>query len=206
MGWATGYSGRWESRFDFQSVGLSFSCPALVTDKAKRVEPVPGSKGIKKAPALSPEASSRMLKSREASPDAPTLSQSTDHTRATKSLSKKCRSLSKKCKSSHPPAFRIIGTGLVFCLIVFAATSTRAQVTIDASKITCDQFVHSKVSSPRLIAAWLSGYYSGKRDNRVIDLQTLEANLSKLENFCYQEKNFKLPVMQAVEQLLGGDK
>jgi len=109
MGWATGYSGRWESRFDFQSVGLSFSCPALVTDKAKRVEPVPGSKGIKKAPALSPEASSRMLKSREASPDAPTLSQSTDHTRATKSLSKKCRSLSKKCKSSHPPAFRIIG-------------------------------------------------------------------------------------------------
>jgi len=99
-----------------------------------------------------------------------------------------------------------IVTGLVFCLIVFAATSTRAQVTIDASKITCDQFVHSKVSSPRLIAAWLSGYYSGKRDNRVIDLQTLEANLSKLENFCYQEKNFKLPVMQAVEQLLGGDK
>ena len=91
-------------------------------------------------------------------------------------------------------------------MIVFAATSTRAQVTIDASKITCDQFVHSKVSSPRLIAAWLSGYYSGKRDNRVIDLQTLEANLSKLENFCYQEKNFKLPVMQAVEQLLGGDK
>src|SRR5262249_46594810 len=44
---------------------------------------------------------------------------------------------------------------------------------------------HSKVSSPRLIAAWLSGNYSGKRDNRVIDLQTLEANLSKLENFCY---------------------
>src|SRR6516225_6162709 len=97
MGWSTGYSGRWESRFDFQSVGLSFSCPALVTDKAKRVEPVPGSKCIKKAPSLSPEASNRILKSREASPDAPTLSQSTDHTRATNAVSNKCRSLSQTC-------------------------------------------------------------------------------------------------------------
>src|SRR5262249_1184420 len=54
MGRATGCSGRWENHFDFQSVGLSFSCPALVTDKGKRVEPVPGSKGIKKAPASFP--------------------------------------------------------------------------------------------------------------------------------------------------------
>src|SRR6516164_1370138 len=114
MGWATGYSGRWESRFDFQSVGLSFSCPALVTDKAKRVEPVPGSKGIKKAPALSPEASSGLLKSREASPDAPTLSQSTDHTRATKSLSKKCKSLSKK--NTSQTLFSFVTRALIMLL------------------------------------------------------------------------------------------
>ncbi len=38
MGQATGCSGRYENHFDFQSVGLSFSFPALVTDKAKRVE------------------------------------------------------------------------------------------------------------------------------------------------------------------------
>src|SRR5215469_14115635 len=54
MGRATGCSGRWENHFDFQSVGLSFSCPALVTDKAKRVEPVPGSKGIKESPGFFP--------------------------------------------------------------------------------------------------------------------------------------------------------
>src|SRR5215469_13004846 len=100
MGRATGCSGRWENHFDFQSVGLSFSCPALVTDKAKRVEPVLGSKGIKKAPASSPGASSRLLKSREVSPDAPTLFQSTDHTRATKSLSKKAG----RCPKNDIPA------------------------------------------------------------------------------------------------------
>jgi acid stress chaperone HdeB len=89
---------------------------------------------------------------------------------------------------------------------ISSASSAQAQITIDASNITCDQFVHSKVAPPRLVAAWLSGYYNGKRDKRVIDLQTFEANLGKLENFCYQEKNFKLPVMQAVEEVLGAGK
>jgi len=56
---------------------------------------------------------------------------------------------------------------------------------------------------PRLIAAWLSGYYNAKRNNRVIDLQTLEENMSKVKNYCSDEKNFKVPVMKAVEHVLG---
>ena len=88
-------------------------------------------------------------------------------------------------------------------LILCSVPSAQAQVTIDATKITCDQFVHSKVGTPRVTAAWLSGFYNGKRDNRIIDTQVLEENLSKLERFCYQEENFKLPVMQAIEQVVG---
>jgi hypothetical protein len=57
--------------------------------------------------------------------------------------------------------------------------------------------VHHKISEPRLIAAWLSGYYNAKRNNRVIDLQTLEENMSKVKNYCSDEKNFKVPVMKA---------
>ena len=91
-------------------------------------------------------------------------------------------------------------------LAIFSVSSAQAQVTIDASKVTCDQFVHSKVGSPRIIGAWLSGFYNGKLDNRILDPQTFEENLSKVEQFCYQEKNFKLPVMQAVEQLFGAKK
>jgi hypothetical protein len=67
----------------------------------------------------------------------------------------------------------------------------------------CDQFVHHKISEPRLIAAWLSGYYNAKRNNRVIDLQALEENMSKVSNYCSDEKNFKVPVMKAIEQVLG---
>src|SRR5215211_6472623 len=91
-----------------------------------------------------------------------------------------------------------LGLALILCSASFA----RAQVTIDATKITCDQFVHSKAGTPRITAAWLSGFYHGKRDNRIVDPQQFEENLSKLEQFCYEEKNFKLPVMQAIERVI----
>jgi acid stress chaperone HdeB len=86
---------------------------------------------------------------------------------------------------------------------VAASRSAQAQVTLDVTKVNCDQFVHHKISEPRLIAAWLSGYYNAKRNNRVIDLQTLEDNMSKVKNYCSDEKNFKVPVMKAVGQVLG---
>ena len=91
-------------------------------------------------------------------------------------------------------------------LVAALASSTQAQVTIDASKITCDQYVHSKIATPNYIAAWLSGYYNAKRNNRLLDTQALQDNVSKLQNYCYEEKNFKVPVMSAIEELFGKKK
>ena len=92
-------------------------------------------------------------------------------------------------------------------LLAFAsASSAQAQTTIDVSKITCDQYVHSKISTPNIIAAWLSGYYNAKRNNRLIDTQALQDNVSKLQNYCYEEKNFKVPVMKAIEEVFGKKK
>ena len=96
---------------------------------------------------------------------------------------------------------RIIIAG--FVLMLFFAAPVEAQMSLDISKITCDQFVHSKVGNPRTLAAWLSGFYNGKRNNQTVDPQQFETNLSKLTHFCYQEKNFRLPVMEAVEAVLG---
>ncbi len=50
---------------------------------------------------------------------------------------------------------RPIVTGLVLSSIVFATASAQAQVVVDVSKITCDQYVHAKITTPNLIAAWL---------------------------------------------------
>ncbi len=88
----------------------------------------------------------------------------------------------------------------------FAQSPAHAQVTVDTSKITCDQFVHGKIGNPRVVAAWVSGFYNAKKDNTVIDLKGFEAYLTKMEKFCYDEKNFSLPLMQAVEQVLGTKK
>ena len=93
----------------------------------------------------------------------------------------------------------LFGLSLLICF----SSSPRAQMNIDATKITCDQFVHSKIGPPRTLAAWLSGFYHGKHDSRSIDVQQFEENLSKLERFCYEEKNFKVPVMDAVERMMG---
>src|SRR5690349_11746300 len=89
-----------------------------------------------------------------------------------------------------------------FVLAVALASPAHAQVSLDISKITCAQFVHSEIAPPRTLAAWLSGFYNGKRNDQTIDPNQFEANLSKLTDFCYEEKNFKRPVMQAVEELL----
>jgi acid stress chaperone HdeB len=94
---------------------------------------------------------------------------------------------------------RVVSVVIAVCF----ATSAHAQVTIDASKVTCEQFVFSKIAPVRSIALWLSGYYSGKRGNSIIDLQAFEENAAKVESFCKQQKNLKLPLMQAVEQVLG---
>jgi acid stress chaperone HdeB len=89
-----------------------------------------------------------------------------------------------------------------FILTLLLASFAQAQGSIDVSKVTCDQFVHAKVGPRRMLGAWLSGFYNGKRNNQIIDTQSLEANLIKFQNFCYQEKNSKLPIMQAIEQVI----
>jgi len=37
-----------------------------------------------------------------------------------------------------------------------------------------------------------------------MDLETLEDNVSRVKNYCYEEKNFKVPIMKTVEQVLDG--
>ena len=82
-----------------------------------------------------------------------------------------------------------------------AAPAAQAQLTLDVSKITCDQWVGYKITNPHNIALWLSGYYNAKRGNTVIDPQRLEENARKLQDYCLIHK--QIPVMEAVENVFG---
>ena len=97
-------------------------------------------------------------------------------------------------------------TRMVAALILVLAPCSvaRSQVTIDVAKITCDQFVLFKVTDPRNIAIWLSGYYHGKRDNTLVDTQQLAAYADKVKSFCLQKP--QATVMQAVETVFGAPK
>jgi len=80
------------------------------------------------------------------------------------------------------------------------AHPTRAQVTIDVAKITCEQYILYKVTNPKNIAMWISGYYNGKLNNTVLDTGVLEKNADKLRDYCLI--NPTTPVMQAAAAAL----
>ena len=94
---------------------------------------------------------------------------------------------------------KLLASGLL--LASLTALNAQAQVSIDVSKISCDQFTLYKVTDPRNIAIWLSGYYNGKRDNTVIDTQVFNENYNKLRTYCSANPN--ATVMKAVETLFG---
>jgi acid stress chaperone HdeB len=95
-----------------------------------------------------------------------------------------------------------IGLGFMLLSILPAG----AQVMIDISRITCDQFVQGKIGEPRTLAAWLSGYYHGKKGATLVDQQAFQESLNTMEVFCRDGKNVNLPVMQAIEKVLAPGK
>jgi hypothetical protein len=77
----------------------------------------------------------------------------------------------------------------------------QSQVTIDVSKITCDQLTLYKITDPENIALWLSGYYEAKRNSTLVDVQRLKADTEKIKTFC--RLNPDVGVMQAIDRVLG---
>ena len=84
--------------------------------------------------------------------------------------------------------------GLLLALL--ASMPVNAQVTLDVSKITCEQFWLRKVADPDKVALWISGYVNRKRGNTTIDTQQLDRNVRRLTEYC--RENYKMTVMQAV--------
>ena len=88
-------------------------------------------------------------------------------------------------------------TFIAALLIAVAAQFAHAQVTVDVSKITCEQFnVLPKADS---VAIWLSGYYHGQKRDAVVDVNAFEDKVRNFRAACRQPDNFKRSVMQLIE-------
>jgi len=95
--------------------------------------------------------------------------------------------------------FRFFASAIV--LVAFTISPVQAQMTLDVSKINCEQYYLGKFFYPNTIAIWLSGFYNGKRSNTVLDVEGAKASAYKLRSYC--RDNLQTPLMQAVEKVLG---
>jgi acid stress chaperone HdeB len=93
---------------------------------------------------------------------------------------------------------RSILAGFLFPALVISAA--HAQLSIDVSKITCDQ-MRSKMANPVAVALWLNGYYAGKRNDTTIDVAALDRNAEKVSEYCASNPNVTL--MKAIETTVG---
>jgi acid stress chaperone HdeB len=96
---------------------------------------------------------------------------------------------------------RSILAGLSFTALLIS--TAHAQVSIDVSKITCDQ-MRSKMANPVAVALWLSGYYAGKRNDTTIDVISLDRNAEKVSEYC--ASNPEATLMKAIETTVGSAK
>jgi acid stress chaperone HdeB len=89
--------------------------------------------------------------------------------------------------------------GTILGLSVTGAPAS-AQTLLDVAKVTCSQFVTYKVTNPKYLAVWLSGFHHGRNGDTTVDMQTVVANADKLVEYCL--KNPDALMMQAAETIL----
>jgi hypothetical protein len=96
---------------------------------------------------------------------------------------------------------KILSTSLI-AAVVFPLLSSmaQAQVAVDVSNITCEQFRGYRITDPNNIAIWLDGYYSAKRGTTIVQVEAFKDNVQKLNNYCIT--NPTVTVMQAVQTML----
>jgi acid stress chaperone HdeB len=97
-----------------------------------------------------------------------------------------------------------LAVALGLTLTLESVPAARAQVTLEVSKITCEQYNAYKITNPQNIAIWVNGYYHGKRGDVTLDTQRLVENARKLRDYC--RRNPQTLVMQAVETLFGTER
>jgi hypothetical protein len=98
--------------------------------------------------------------------------------------------------------FILVALGLILALETVPLA--QAQVTLDISKVTCDQFHAYKITNPQNIAIWVNGYYHGKRGDVTLDTQRLVENARKLRDYC--RRNRETLVLEAVETLFAKER
>ena len=98
---------------------------------------------------------------------------------------------------------RLLFTSALFLFMQIA--TMHAQETVDVAKITCQQVIGEQLAPPTHdVVMWLNGYYNGKRNNMIINFQTIKNDEEKVRLYCYHD--LETTVLDAIKNVLGSDK
>ena len=95
---------------------------------------------------------------------------------------------------------RLITLGAGLALVGLQAV--QAQVTIDITKLTCNQYLAGELTDSRTLGIWLNGYVNGARGKTLIE--PLSAGPINLARYC--ESHFDALVLDAARNVFGTDK
>jgi acid stress chaperone HdeB len=87
-------------------------------------------------------------------------------------------------------------------LALIGLQAAQAQVTIDITKITCNEFITGELTDSRSLAIWLHGYVNGARGKTLID--PLSGGHGSLINYCLSHTDMLL--LDAARNVYGADK
>lgn len=82
-----------------------------------------------------------------------------------------------------------------------AAMPAQAQVVVDMSLITCQQyqsFLKSDPDKALLVASWMAGYFSASKNLSTIDLRYTKRNTEKVTKYCSSHRDETL--MSAIQK------
>jgi hypothetical protein len=63
------------------------------------------------------------------------------------------------------------------------------------------QYLTGKITTPRIVVNWLSGYFHGERGDTTLDYGALGTDVGKLDAFC--RKHHEMPLLEAARTLFG---
>ena len=92
----------------------------------------------------------------------------------------------------------VFGPGLA----LIGLQAVQAQVTVDITKITCNEFLTGQLTDSRSLAIWLNGYVNGARGKTLID--PLSVGENNLIDYCVSHTNAL--VLDAPRNVVGADK
>jgi len=82
-------------------------------------------------------------------------------------------------------------SGTVLASVLLTATlalPAKAQVIVDMSLITCQQYFDAPPDQQRLIAWWMSGYFSASKNLSTLDFRYVDYNTKVVTAYCKKHK------------------